>query len=85
MKLINKTLNTKNVFTVAVLIATFSLNGCNSNNSGDLGTYDDPKIALIETQKALSVLSKNVNKGYESVQYITECEIAKNKIFKLEN
>jgi hypothetical protein len=85
MKLINKTLNTETVFIVAVLIATFSLNGCNSNNSDDLGTYDDPKIALIETQKALSVLSKNVNKGYESVQYITEYEIAKNKIFKLEN
>ena len=52
-------------------------------NQEDLGTYDDPKIALQETQKALSLLSSQVNKGYESVQYIEEYEKTRDKIFNL--
>ncbi len=48
----------------------------------DLGTYDDPEIALRETQKALALLSVQVNKGVESVQYIEEYDEAKNKVFK---
>ncbi|HEX9980669.1 MAG TPA: hypothetical protein VGB50_08920 [Flavobacterium sp.] len=45
----------------------------------DLGTYDDPEVALRETQKALSLLSGNVNKGMESVRYMQEFEEAKDK------
>ncbi|MEL1254887.1 hypothetical protein AAEO57_13935 [Flavobacterium sp. DGU38] len=48
----------------------------------ELGTYDDPEEALKATQKALALLSKNVNVGIESVQYINEYEQSKNKIFK---
>ena len=47
----------------------------------DLGTYDDPEIALRETQKALSLLSAQVNKGVESVQYIEEYDEAKDRVF----
>ena len=47
----------------------------------DLGTYDDPEVAFRETQKALSLLSGNVNKGLESVKYVGEFETAKDKIF----
>lgn len=52
-----------------------------ANRAEQLGTYDDPEIAFRETQKALSLLSRNVNKGVESVQYIQEYENAKDKIF----
>jgi hypothetical protein len=52
------------------------------NNSKDLGTYDDPEVAFKETQKALSQLSKNVNVGIESVKYVEEYQIAKNKVFR---
>ena len=52
------------------------------NNSKDLGTYDDPEVAFKETQKALSLLSKNVNVGIESVKYVEEYQIAKNKVFR---
>lgn len=52
------------------------------NNSNDLGTYDDPEVAFKETQKALSLLSKNVNVGIESVKYVEEYQIAKNKVFR---
>lgn len=48
----------------------------------ELGTYDNPEEALKATQKALALLSNNVNVGIESVHYISEYEQSKNKIFK---
>ena len=54
------------------------------NKNKDLGTYDDPEVAFKATQKALSLLSNNVNVGIESVQYIEEYQIAKNKVFRKE-
>jgi len=53
----------------------------NSNSQEDLGTYDNPEIALKETQKALSLLSGNVNKGIESMQYVQEYENVKSSVF----
>jgi hypothetical protein len=47
----------------------------------ELGTYDDPEVALKETQKALAMLSSQVNVGIESVTYIKEYENTKNKVF----
>ena len=51
------------------------------NTKEGLGTYDDPKVAFEETQRALNLLSNNVNAGIESVKYVEEYEIAKNRIF----
>ncbi|EJG01707.1 MULTISPECIES: hypothetical protein [Flavobacterium] len=51
-------------------------------SQAELGTYDDPEEALKATQKALALLSNNVNVGIESVHYIKEYEQSKNKIFK---
>lgn len=48
----------------------------------ELGTYQDPEEALKATQKALALLSSNVNVGIESVHYIKEYEQSKNKVFK---
>lgn len=47
----------------------------------DLGTFDDPEIALIETQKALNLIAENLNKGKEKMYYLQEYENTKNKIF----
>jgi hypothetical protein len=47
-----------------------------------LGTYNNPEIAFKETQKALAMLSSNVNVGIESVQYVQEFETTKNRVFK---
>ena len=47
----------------------------------ELGTYDDPKVAFKETQKALALLSIHVNTGIESVQLIHEYDNSKEKIF----
>ena len=48
----------------------------------DLGTYENPEAAFEATQKALSMLSKNVNVGIESVSYINEFQNSKALIFK---
>lgn len=48
----------------------------------ELGTYNDPEIAFKETQKALNMLSKNVNVGVNSVNYLEEYEKSKKTIFK---
>lgn len=68
---------------VVVLLGagTFAYFNYNQPQSQDLGTYDNPEIAFRETQKALSLLSNNVNVGVESVQYIEEYETTKGKVF----
>ncbi len=58
------------------------LNYCDVNQNKNLGTYDNPEVAFRETQKALSILSRNLKIGIENVQYIREYEDSKNLIFK---
>jgi hypothetical protein len=49
----------------------------------DLGTYNDPEVAFRETQKALNMVSKNVNVGINSVNYVGgEYEKSRKTIFK---
>jgi hypothetical protein len=48
----------------------------------DLGTFKDPKIALAETQKALALLSVNVNKGVHGMHYVKAYEHTKDRVFK---
>jgi biopolymer transport protein ExbD len=48
----------------------------------DLGTCKTPEQAFLETQKALNLLSTNINSGIENAQYIKEYETTKNKVFK---
>ena len=63
-------------------IGTFAyLNDNNVAEKQDLGSYDNPEVAFRETQKALALLSENVNVGIGSVQYINEYETAKDKVF----
>ena len=69
---------------VAVLLGVglFTFNHYNQPKSDDLGTYDDPEVAFRETQKALAMISKSVNKGIGSMNYLNEYEQSKNRIFK---
>nr|WP_315203406.1 hypothetical protein [uncultured Flavobacterium sp.] len=57
----------------------FNANKVKENN--ELGTYDNPKEALEATQKALAMLSNNVNVGVEGIQYIQVYEVTKDKVF----
>ena len=63
-------------------IGTFVYFNESTTNSNDLGTYDTPEEAFEATQKALSLLSNNLQFGIESVGYINEYESTKNIIFK---
>lgn len=67
---------------VVVLGIGFMLLKTQSEETSDLGSFDDPEIALIETQKALALIGQNLNKGKESISYLNKYEINKNKIFK---
>lgn len=53
----------------------------NSPTDSSYGTYENPEAAFVATQKALALLSENVNVGIESVHYIGEFETAKRKVF----
>lgn len=68
---------------VVVLLGagTFAYFNYDTPQKENLGSFDDPEVAFRETQKALSLLSQNVNVGMESMQYIQEYETAKNKVF----
>jgi len=48
----------------------------------ELGSFEDPEIAFRETQKALAMLSENVNVGIQSLEYVNEYEKTKKTIFK---
>lgn len=52
------------------------------NSSQDLGTFDDPELAMAETLKALEMVSRKVNKGKESVMHLQEFNQSKQFIFK---
>jgi len=67
---------------VLVGIASYTYFNMNKpNENAALGTYDDPKEALEATQKALAMLSNNVNTGIEGIQYIKMYEETKDKVF----
>ena len=63
-------------------IGTYVYFNTYANQNQDLGTYNDPEIAFKETQKALALLSYQVNIGIESVHYVEEYQNSKNLIFK---
>lgn len=54
----------------------------NQNSKHDLGTFDDPEEAFIATQKALELVSEQVNYGVNGVAVLQEYEETKSTIFK---
>lgn len=53
-----------------------------SESTSDLGTYESPEVAFEETQKALKMVSENVNEGVKSIDYINEYNQTTKTIFK---
>lgn len=68
------------VVLLGVGIYTFN-NVSNETTYHELGTYDDPEEAFKETQKALAMLSNNVNVGIESIKYVENYENTRDQIF----
>ncbi len=84
-KITKKTMWISIAASTVVLLGMFAFyvnNVQNQEVKNDLGSYDDPQEAFEQTQKALALLSQNVNIGIESVQYVQEYENAKNRVFK---
>ncbi|VXC07409.1 conserved hypothetical protein [Flavobacterium sp. 9AF] len=68
---------------IVILFGTISYFYNNNDNSdADLGTYSNPEKAFVETQKALEMLSEEVNHGVESVAILKEYDKTKKTIFK---
>ena len=64
-------------------VGTFMyLNNQNANAFKGCNDHDNPELVLKETQKALNLVSKHINTGIESVEYINEYENSKSLIFK---
>ncbi|MDN3665703.1 hypothetical protein ACFFU1_17135 [Algibacter miyuki] len=60
------------VAAVAVLMIGFYFGG--NFNDTDLGTYDDPELALAEVTRSLEMISQSFNKGVSTVAYLDEVE-----------
>lgn len=69
-------------FVVLSGIATFMYTNETPKAPADLGTYDDPELALAATHKALTLVSQKINVGKGSMGYIREYEASKNRVFK---
>ena len=77
-----KWLNIAATILVLFAVGTFMiLNKSQKSAATDLGTFNDPEIALKETQKVLAILSDQVNTGITSINYITEYQQSKERIF----
>ena len=48
----------------------------------DLGTFENPEVAFQETQKALEMVSENVNVGVKGMEHMTEYNQTTKTIFK---
>ena len=71
---------------IAVLSGTLYFMNLNQKSeqpaNKDLGTFDDPELAFQETQKALQMVSENVNEGVKSIDYVNEYNQTTKTIFK---
>ena len=67
---------------VVLMFGMFTYMNLEQPSQEELGTYEDPEVAFQETQKALNMLSRNVNVGVTSVNYIGEYEKSRKTIFK---
>ena len=64
------------------LIAGIFLSKPDTSQKGELGTYEDPEIALQETKKILNMVSQYMNEGKQGLVYLQEFENTKNKFIK---
>ena len=86
---INLKSNTKPVWYLSIAASVVLLIGLgtyfkmnnNTESNNDLGSYNSPEVAFKQTQKALQMLSSNVNIGVNSVAYFNEYQETKNIIF----
>ncbi|MCF7568548.1 hypothetical protein L3X37_09245 [Sabulilitoribacter arenilitoris] len=68
-----RTFNYKWISVAAVTVLMLGVYfGKSFTNTNDLGTYEDPQLALNEVTKSLEMISKSFNKGTSTVGYLNE-------------
>lgn len=67
---------------VALLFGLITYLNPKQQEQQDLGTFDNPETAYMETQKALEMVSENVNLGVKGMGYMKEYEKTTKTIFK---
>lgn len=85
VELPKKTTNRFNWISIAASVVLFFgmlfyFNQAKSDEN--LGTYSNPEEAFVATQKALKMISEEVNKGKQGITYLNEYEQTKKTIFK---
>lgn len=66
----------------AVILLGIGFSFLKQQPTTNLGSFDNPELALEETHKALSLIAENLNQGKQNMQYIQEYENTKKYIFK---
>ena len=69
-------------FIILGILVFFAYQKDVNTSQNDLGSCKSPEEAFLETQKALQLLSSNLNSGIESASNLKEYDRIKNKIFK---
>ncbi len=66
---------------VALVVGLFVSNLA-PNQQENLGTYEDPEVALQKTKEVLNLVSQYMNEGKGGLVYLNEFENTKNKFIK---
>ena len=54
-----------------------------SSQKEELGTYEDPEVAMQKTKEVLHLVSRYMNSGAQDLKYLNEFENTKNKIITI--
>jgi len=76
-----KASNSKKWFSIAASVVVLLSIRFFMQQTEDLGTFENPEIAFIETQRSLRLIAENLNRGKEKVYLLQEYENTKSKIF----
>lgn len=64
---------------VAMILLIGTMFYTQQQNTRDLGTYDDPQLALQETKKVFNLISYHINSSTNDIKYLNTLEETKTK------
>lgn len=70
---------------IALVATAVWYNNGNTASVDDLGTYENPEIALQKTRDVLNLVASYMNEGTEDLRYLAELDNTKDKLIKDNN